>query len=98
MQPESEKGRAEFFFKNLQIFLHAMIIYLCAFMLAIGAMLDNEPLAQRLGSHATLGVLSDPLAWVVHTGGLLFRMWLERRPPVTNLYSSAIFIGWMAAC
>jgi len=32
----------------------------------------------------------------VHTAGLLFRMWLERRPPVTNLYSSAIFIGWMS--
>jgi cytochrome c-type biogenesis protein CcsB len=37
------------------------------------------------------------LAWVVHTAGLLFRMYLERRPPVTNLYSSAIFIGWMSA-
>jgi ABC-type transport system involved in cytochrome c biogenesis permease subunit len=22
-------------------------------------------------------------------------MWLEKRPPVTNLYSSAVFIGWM---
>jgi ABC-type transport system involved in cytochrome c biogenesis permease subunit len=33
---------------------------------------------------------------VVHTAGLIFRMWLEGRPPVTNLYSSAIFIGWGA--
>jgi ABC-type transport system involved in cytochrome c biogenesis permease subunit len=33
----------------------------------------------------------------VHTAGLLFRMILEGRPPVTNLYSSAIFIGWGAA-
>ena len=30
----------------------------------------------------------------VHTFGLVFRMYLEGRPPVTNLYSSAIFIGW----
>ena len=36
------------------------------------------------------------LAWVVHTTGLVFRMYLEGRPPVTNLYSSAIFIGWAA--
>ena len=36
------------------------------------------------------------LAWVIHTIGLVFRMYLEGRPPVTNLYSSAIFIGWAA--
>jgi cytochrome c-type biogenesis protein CcsB len=36
------------------------------------------------------------LAGLVHTFGLLFRMVLEGRPPVTNLYSSAIFIGWAA--
>jgi ABC-type transport system involved in cytochrome c biogenesis permease subunit len=36
------------------------------------------------------------LAWVVHTIGLICRMVLEGRPPVTNLYSSAIFIGWGA--
>jgi cytochrome c-type biogenesis protein CcsB len=37
------------------------------------------------------------LAFAVHTFGLVFRMVLEGRPPVTNLYSSAIFIGWGAA-
>ena len=26
----------------------------------------------------------------------LTRMWLESRPPVTNLYSSALFVGWGA--
>jgi len=36
------------------------------------------------------------LAAVVHTSGLIFRMYLEARPPVTNLYSSAIFVGWGA--
>jgi ABC-type transport system involved in cytochrome c biogenesis permease subunit len=36
------------------------------------------------------------VGFVVHTVGLIFRMWLEGRPPVTNLYSSAIFIGWGA--
>ncbi|MCX7868016.1 MAG: cytochrome c biogenesis protein CcsA [Limisphaera sp.] len=34
------------------------------------------------------------LAVVVHTAGLAFLIWLERRPPVTNLYSSAVFVGW----
>jgi cytochrome c-type biogenesis protein CcsB len=36
------------------------------------------------------------LAGLIHTFGLVFRMVLEGRPPVTNLYSSAIFIGWGA--
>jgi ABC-type transport system involved in cytochrome c biogenesis permease subunit len=30
----------------------------------------------------------------VHTGALITRMFLQGRPPVTNLYSTAIFIGW----
>lgn len=34
------------------------------------------------------------LAFVVHTVALLMRMYISGRPPVTNLYSSAIFIGW----
>ena len=31
-----------------------------------------------------------------HTFGLAARMYIEGRPPVTNLYSSALFIGWGA--
>jgi ABC-type transport system involved in cytochrome c biogenesis permease subunit len=30
------------------------------------------------------------------TAGIITRMWLEGRPPVTTLYSSALFIGWGA--
>ena len=93
---ESSKGRQEFFFNNLQAFLHAMIIYIFAFLLAAGAMLTLSlwpSLSETLRRSALWLII---LAWIVHTAGLIFRMWLERRPPVTNLYSSAIFIGWMA--
>ncbi len=34
------------------------------------------------------------LAFITHTVALLMRMYISGRPPVTNLYSSAIFIGW----
>jgi len=34
------------------------------------------------------------LAFAVHTMALLLRIHISGRPPVTNLYSSAIFIGW----
>ncbi|MDA7503854.1 cytochrome c biogenesis protein CcsA [Planctomicrobium sp.] len=32
--------------------------------------------------------------FVIHTAALLGRIYISGRPPVTNLYSSAIFIGW----
>ena len=34
------------------------------------------------------------LSFIVHTFALWLRMKISGRPPVTNLYSSAIFIGW----
>lgn len=91
---EARKGRAEFFFNNLQAFLHALIMYVCAFVLAAGAMLTLRLWPNGSESLRRSAFYITVLALVVHTAGLLFRMWLERRPPVTNLYSSAIFIGW----
>jgi len=91
---EQGKGRAEYYFNQAKPFLHAMIIYLCAFLLAVGALLTRSlapTFAESLRRSAFYLVI---LAGVVHTFGLVFRMVLEGRPPVTNLYSSAIFIGW----
>ena len=36
------------------------------------------------------------LVLLAHTFGLAGRMYIEGRPPVTNLYSSALFISWGA--
>jgi cytochrome c-type biogenesis protein CcsB len=96
MAPELKKGRAEYFFNNLQAFAYAMRVYLFAFLLLLISvpllLLNLWPTAgetlRRTGFYLTCVV------WVVHTAGLILRMWLERRPPVTNLYSSAVFIGW----
>jgi len=91
------RGRAEFYFNRIQPFLHATIIYIFAFVLAGAALVTLElwpGLAESLRRSALYLIC---LALVVHTGGLVFRMVLAGRPPVTNLYSSAIFIGW-AAC
>ncbi|HOX57352.1 MAG TPA: cytochrome c biogenesis protein CcsA [Candidatus Paceibacterota bacterium] len=93
---EVRKGRAEYYFNNVKPFLHAMIIYLCAFVLAWGALLTfglAPGWSEALRRSAFYLVL---IAGLVHTFGLVFRMALEGRPPVTNLYSSAIFIGWGA--
>ena len=91
---ELRKGAAEFYFNDVKAFLHATIIYIFAFMLAGGAILTftvTPNLSESLRRSAFYLVI---LAGLVHTFGLVFRMALEGRPPVTNLYSSAIFIGW----
>jgi cytochrome c-type biogenesis protein CcsB len=93
---EVRKGRAEFYFNEVQSFLHAMIIYLCAFVLAGGALLTFAIAPTLAEAFRRSAVWLIGLAFVVHTFGLIFRMALEGRPPVTNLYSSAIFIGWGA--
>ena len=93
---ESAKGRHEFFFNDLKPFLHAIIIYIFAFILACGSLLTFGTASQLSESFRRSAFYLILLAGVVHTAGLIFRMVLEGRPPVTNLYSSAIFIGWGA--
>jgi len=91
---ELQKGRAEFYFNDVKAFLHATIIYIFAFILAGAAILTLNilPAASESLRRAAFWLLM--LSGLVHTFGLIFRMALEGRPPVTNLYSSAIFIGW----
>lgn len=93
---ELKKGASEFYYNDVKAFLHATIIYICAFLLACGAILTfgvTPCLSESLRRSAFYLII---LAGLVHTFGLIFRMALEGRPPVTNLYSSAIFIGWAA--
>jgi ABC-type transport system involved in cytochrome c biogenesis permease subunit len=67
-----------------------MTLYVWAFLLAIISWLKWP---QELGRGA-MWLLS--LAFVATSAGIFARMWLEGRPPVTNLYSSALFVGWGA--
>jgi len=82
------KADVESVFNSLQPFYSAMVIYVLVFILACASWLVWP---QILGRHA-LSLLI--VAFIVHSAGLGIRMYLEGRPPVTNLYSSAVFIGW----
>ena len=84
------KARAEVFFNQMEPFYNAMVIYLLAGLLAVFSWFN---LSETLRRSAVWLIV---LAFVIHTIGLIYRMVLEGRPPVTNLYSSAIFIGWGA--
>ena len=82
------KARIETLFNAAEPFYSCMLIYLAAFFLAALSWL-KWPEASRLSAWGLVA-----LGWAIATLGIATRMWLEGRPPVTNLYSSALFIGW----
>ncbi len=88
--PAMAKVRAEVFFNRMEPFYNAMVIYILAGLLAVFFWFNLSETLRRCS------VWLVALALVIHTTGLVYRMVLEGRPPVTNLYSSAIFIGWGA--
>ncbi len=65
---------------------------LCALAVLLAAVAWRHP-----GGAAAAGAFAAGiLAFLLLTGGLAARMWVERRPPVTNLHSSALFVGWIS--
>ena len=77
-------------FNALQPFYISMQLYVLIFLaVCISWLRWPKELAQ-----AAFWVLV--LAFLIHSFGLLSRMYIQGRPPVTNLYSSAVFVGWGA--
>ena len=77
-------------FNALQPFYISMQLYVLIFLaVCISWLRWPKELAK-----AALWVLV--LAFLIHTFGLLSRMYIQGRPPITNLYSSAVFVGWGA--
>lgn len=90
MGKDAFRTRFEFFFNHFEPFYLGIILYILAFLLVFGSWLGwAEPLRK-----SALWLVGATLA--LHTFALLARMYLQGRPPVTNLYSSAVFIGWVA--
>lgn len=86
-----DKLTYESFINHLQPQMNAIFIYLTA--LVFGFL---SWMIWRKGFQRTAFGLSI-LAFVLHSFFLLARMQISGRPPVTNLYSSAVFIGWGVA-
>ena len=82
--------RFERLFNAFQPFLVSSQLYLLLFLLACLSWLIWP---RELG-RAAYWILIVTVA--LHTLGLLARMYIHGRPPVTNLYSSAVFVGWGA--
>lgn len=71
-------------------FTRAMTIYLVGFLLACASWMKWPNIL------STAALTTTFAAMLVHSTGLVLRMAIEGRPPVTNLYSSAVFVGFGA--
>jgi ABC-type transport system involved in cytochrome c biogenesis permease subunit len=86
--PDVKPAPFEAFFNNFQPFYQCMVLYVVAFVLLAVSWLNWTETLRRSAYWLAA------LALVVHTWALISRMIMQGRPPVTNLYSSAVFIGW----
>ncbi|MEO0797212.1 MAG: cytochrome c biogenesis protein CcsA [Verrucomicrobiota bacterium] len=92
LEPDYDTGRVGFeqFFNRLEPFYQASIIYVIIMLLVAVYWLNGSSTLQK----SAFWLLC--WAFAVHTFALFARMYIQERPPVTNLYSSAIFVGWVA--
>jgi len=94
--PPGENGKAadlakiryEAFFNRFAPFYYSAIVYLVAFFITAGSWLGwNRPL-----NRSAFWLIAFTLG--VHTFAIISRIYISGRPPVTNLYTTAVFIGW----
>ncbi len=91
-----ERTAFEAFFNRLQPFFVSQMLYFTAFLFSALALLGFAwPKWGSATIRIALGIAV--VAFLLHTFALGSRIYISGRPPVTNLYSSAVFIGWGAA-
>ncbi len=91
LKPEAmSHANNEITFNRAQPFYLGMVIYVLALLTIFVSWLWKQELLQPTAFALLL------VGAIVHTSGLAFRIILQGRPPVTNLYSSAVFVGWGA--
>ena len=88
--PWTPKANAETTFSRLQPFYWLLIAYVIVVLLVLWAWAAGSE-GPRSWAYALLLSI-----FLLHTVALGYRMWLHERPPVTNLYSSGIFVAWGA--
>lgn len=85
---EFKRSLFEHSFNQIAPFRWAQIGYIMALLMSLGGLvLWRRPL--RLSA-----IIVVYICFTIHSLGIVARMIIDGRPPVTNLYSSAVFIGW----
>jgi len=88
---DAERVEFESRFNHAALFFWAWILYIVAFALScLGLLLWfwQKPIGRTIFWFLVV-------IFIVHAFALAGRVMISGRPPVTNLYSSAVFIGWV---
>jgi len=85
---DRERVNFEAWYNHFSPFYYAAFAYLFAFVFALTGLIDSTRTMNR-AALLTIGV-----TLLMHTFALGARIYISGRPPVTNLYSSAVFIGF----
>lgn len=83
-----QRMSVERLFNHVAPFRQAMVPYVCALLAVLFSWYFLSP------NWRVAAMIFVAVGFVIHTFGLGTRIYLQGRPPVTNLYSSAVFIGW----
>jgi ABC-type transport system involved in cytochrome c biogenesis permease subunit len=87
---EASQGRWELVFNRADPFLQGIVLYVLALLTVFVAFL------WRPGIFRPAAFVFLVAGVAVHTAGIVARVVLGGYPPVTNLYSSAVVVGWVA--
>ena len=79
----------ELFYNQSQLFFYAWVFYLLAFFLFLFSLIWPRPLMH------TIGFCVLVIAFIPHLLALILRAIIMTRPPVTNLYETFIFVGFV---
>ncbi len=85
-----EHPKLEYYFNQAQPFIVALIIYVFVMLLVFFGWLFKAQILLRPAYHILL------VGFAIHTIGLILRVIITGYAPVTNLYSSAVGVGWVA--
>ena len=90
------RARVEQIFNEVEPFYYCLVLYVIAFLLAAFSWIGGTRAESVTGPLRRAAVGLTVTTVVIHTAALFVRMYLMDRPFVfvTNLYSTAIFIGW----
>ncbi len=77
---------------QLRPFFWAKVAYFLAFLTGFAALAGGGK-----KWFVGVGIALVVLALIPHTGGMVARMVIMGRPPVTNLYATFVFVGWVCA-
>ena len=85
-----QKIGVELSFNRIEPFFKILCCYMLLFLLSCLGWVLSKPRFHNVARWFAMFV------FLAHTVALLARMWIQGRPPVTNTYSTAVFVAWGA--